>query len=406
MNSSIRSEGARFLSVTVLLTWVLAGCSSFRGTSRLASEGGIDECTWVLSGAGTPDQIQTVVADLEARAKSLGRPMVENGTALILYRGKASRVALASDLNGWNPSSDTLRRAAGTDFFYLRVTSDPMARIEYKLVVDSLWILDPTNQLTSRTGFGLNSELRMQRYVPPQEVEPRSNIPHGTIDTIQFASTILGRTHPVIVYSPPGEKKSLPILLVTDGGEYLELARMATIIDNVIDEGRVRSTMAAFVDPRTDIHDSRSSQRMEEYTLNHRFLSFLTDELLPFLRHRYPISDRPEMTGIMGASLGGLFSTYAMVARPDVFGCSAAQSPSFWWKSDSIFALLPSGKLPGKFYIDTGTIRDAGDRPGKMAGILSGRGSSVKYIEVPESHNWGNWRARIPTILEYFWPVL
>jgi enterochelin esterase-like enzyme len=393
------------LLLSVSTPWCLEGCSGSEGTTAAIPERKLADYVRIFSAGGNPALIAQAAAEVEARIQKSGGPLAEDSIAFLYYRGDARRVAFASDINSWNPAADTLIRSPGTAIFYLTVKLDPAARIEYKLVVDSVWALDPRNIFTSATGFGMNSELRFPRYVSPESLRPRADIPRGTIDTLQFTSEILHTTHPVMVYRPRAAGDTLPILIVTDGGEYLSLAGMATILDNCIGTARVRPFIAAFVDPRTDMRTSQTSRRMDEYSLNANFVSCLGKELLPFLRRRYNISDRPENTGIMGASLGGLAATYAALLHPDIFGRSAAQSPAFWWKSDSIFSFIPKERLPGKFYIDTGTIRDAGDRPGRMARALEERGCAVKFIEVPESHNWGNWKARIGTILEYFWPL-
>ena len=134
------------------------------------------------------------------------------------------------------------------------------------------------------------------------------------------------------------------------------------------------------------------------------FVSFIAGELRGSLLKKYRLSTTPESTGIMGASLGGLIATYAAFTRPDVFGLCAAQSPSFWWKKDSMIAIArESPKRNIKFYISTGTIRDAQEKAAKMKSVLDSKGYEVKYEEYPEGHNWVNWRARLAHLLEYFW---
>ena len=50
----------------------------------------------------------------------------------------------------------------------------------------------------------------------------------------------------------------------------------------------------------------------------------------------------------------------------------------------------------------TGTIHDTEASARKMKEILLDKGYRIKYIEVPEGHSWGNWRALLDDILEYF----
>lgn len=196
----------------------------------------------------------------------------------------------------------------------------------------------------------------------------------------------------------------LPTIFVTDGGEYLSLGQMNDVLDNLIAEGRVPPIIGVFVDPRTDPGDSRTNTRMTDYGMSDVFLAFLTDELRPYLATRYPIAAEPEQCAIMGASLGGLISTYAAYRRPDIFGLCAAQSPAYQYLRDSIFTVIePGDRKPFRMYLTTGTIHDAQDEARRMRSILAAKGYAFRYQESPEGHNWVNWRARFSDILIYFW---
>jgi enterochelin esterase-like enzyme len=342
-----------------------------------------------------------------ARAGRFGSGLVADSTVSFLYLGTAQRVGVPADFNGWRPAADTMRRIEGTDFFYLSKTIDIAARFEYKFAVDSTWILDPCNPRQAIGGYGPNSEIWMPAYRPPPEILPREGTPRGTIDTLEFSSRILGRTHPVFVYRPAGYARSLnqyPVIFVTDGGEYLSLALMNTIMDNLIADGAIPPIIGVFIDPRTDPSDSRTSTRMADYTFSDDFVRALTDELRPQLLARYRLLREPEQTAIVGASLGALIATYAAFTRPDIFGLCAAQSPAYDWQDDRMIALVASSpRKPFRIHIDTGTLRDAKEHAYIMRDTMQGKGYPVHYEEHPEGHNWVNWRARIGTFLRYFW---
>ena len=62
-----------------------------------------------------------------------------------------------------------------------------------------------------------------------------------------------------------------------------------------------------------------------------QFLKVLRDELIPFVEKNYPVNqDR----ALVGDSLGGLFSTYAMVHAPNLFSRFIIASPSLWWDNE------------------------------------------------------------------------
>lgn len=65
------------------------------------------------------------------------------------------------------------------------------------------------------------------------------------------------------------------------------------------------------------------------------FFGFLSSELLPFVRDRYPVDHRDQ--GILGISFGGLFATYCLVVHPGYFKRYVICSPSLWWDSGVAF---------------------------------------------------------------------
>lgn len=399
----------RFLSVALLLA-TAATTRSQSLASRDAKEVLGRPFTQILEDIQAADSASrhALVETLHAKMRSYGRAIVEDSTVYFAYFGHANRVAVPSDLNGWDPRADTMKRVGQTQLFVLSKHLPLAARFEYKFVVDSLWTLDPINQQQAIGGYGPNSEVWMPLYRPPKEIEFRPDIAHGKLDTLSIRSKILQRTHPVFVYLPAGYKTSspqhYPTLYVNDGGEYISLARMTNVLDNMIADGRIPPIVTVFIDPRTDIRDQSTSKRMLDYTLSDSYVRFLVEELRPLIAKRYGVESLPTHTGIMGASLGGLIATYAAFKRPDVFGLSAAQSPAYWWANDSIITLIAqSPRKEVKFYIDTGTIHDAQEKALELKSVLEEKGYPVHYEEHPEGHNWVNWRARISHILTYFW---
>jgi enterochelin esterase family protein len=398
----------KYLSTASLLTAATVQSQPSQAVSPLRAIG--ERFSDFLARIQTEADSATRSAQIKAfveRLNQYGKPYIEADTIHFLYQGKGRRIGIPSDLNGWNPTIDTMTRIPGTNLFHLAKVVDEAARFEYKLAVDSTWILDPLNRQQAIGGYGPNSEIWMPTYSPPREIEYRSDISHGTVDTFAMKSKLLKRTHPVFVYTPPGYRNSkqlYPSIYVTDGGEYITLALMLNVLDNLIAERRIRPIIAIFIDPRTDIRDSRTSKRMLDYSMSDTFVNFMITEVRAKMVRQYRLDIDPTRTAIMGASLGGLIATYAAYTRPDVFGLCAAQSPAYQWKNRGMIQMISDGqKKPIKIYLDTGTIRDAQDEARRMKAILEEKDYPLHYAEYPEAHNWVNWRARIDDILTYFW---
>lgn len=95
------------------------------------------------------------------------------------------------------------------------------------------------------------------------------------------------------------------------------------------------------------------------------YLRYLVEELKPAIDARYATRPGPEGTVVMGSSMGGLISLYALCEYPQVFGAAAALS-THWVGSFEANAALPLAAFnylrdhlpdPGthRLYMDRGT---------------------------------------------------
>lgn len=352
----------------------------------------------------TPDSINKSEIVTEFLVKNLF-PITEGNKIHFVFRGQGKVVAAPGELNGWNPELSLLSRIKGTDFFYRTDTLSIRGRAEYKIWVDSVWILDPLNPRKAKGGFGDNSDVWMPNYTPSKTADYNPDIAHGSNDTVWFESKILNRKHPVYIYRPFTMRyKNLPAVYVNDGGDYLSFAKMNNVLDNLIYEGKIKPVVGVFIDPRTDPKDSQTNKRMTDYSASQDYIKFLSDELIPFIDEKYFTSQNSKDRLIMGASLGGLISTFASYQRPDVFANSAAQSPAYLQANFEVIRMLTEGEYQDiNAYIDTGILYDTKTESRIVKALLLEKGIKLKYSEFPEGHNWTNWQSRLDDILIYFY---
>jgi predicted alpha/beta superfamily hydrolase len=103
------------------------------------------------------------------------------------------------------------------------------------------------------------------------------------------------------------------------------------------------------------------------------YLRFLVEELKPYVDSTYRTRPEPEFTSIMGSSMGGLISLYAISEYPDVFGSAACLSTHWTVENglgeayiSQVEAALPDPESH-KIYFDYGTEGlDADYEPGQM----------------------------------------
>ena len=120
-------------------------------------------------------------------------------------------------------------------------------------------------------------------------------------------------------------------------------------------------------------------------------------------------------TGLMGSSMGGGVSLYALFPRPDIFGFAGLMSPAFWWSEGTFLPWAAS--LPfvgGRIYMDVGD-NESREIPGQkevylndaiaMNALLRDKGytdETLRFIvEAGGSHEESAWARRLPEALRF-----
>ncbi len=334
-------------------------------------------------------------------------PVVEDSLITFFYRGAGKAVAVPGELNGWDPSEGMMRRVGSLDLFTRTDTLARKGRAEYKMWVDSVWMLDPANPRTSEGGVGSNSEVTMPDYeefvLPPDSLITS----RGTIDTLVVPGRALGHSHPVYLYKPKEiePRREYALIVVTDGQDYLRFARMAKLLDVFIQYHLMAPVVAAFVDPRSDTNDPKSNHRMEEYAASDDYLAYLADDVIPAVEKKVTISKNPQDHLILGASMGGIISTYAVLRRPDLFAKCLAQSPAYLQAKGKVIDMVKEGRpRKGTFLLQTGSLHDTQSEAMQVYEGLKKSGATVFLDIFPEGHNWKNWYNKLGGSLAYFFP--
>jgi predicted alpha/beta superfamily hydrolase len=142
------------------------------------------------------------------------------------------------------------------------------------------------------------------------------------------------------------------------------------------------------------------------------YLKFLVEVLKPWVDRNYRTKPDAPNTFIMGSSMGGLISVYALVEYPGVFGGAACVSTHWPAGNGAVIDYLAKHlPAPGahKFYFDFGTeTLDAGYEPYqrrmdavmKSAGYAEGRDWVARKFPGAE-HSEKYWRARVELPLEF-----
>ena len=169
----------------------------------------------------------------------------------------------------------------------------------------------------------------------------------------------LSRSRRIWIYLPPDyglvPGKHYPVLYMQDGQNLFD---PTTSFAGEWGVDEAMNKLAEEGDPGCIIVgiDNGGSHRIDEYApwVNPAYgggegidyIHFIVNTLKPFIDNNYTTLADREHTGIMGSSMGGLLSMYALIEYQDVFSKAGIFSPAFWFNGDkTIEHILNTGKL-------------------------------------------------------------
>jgi hypothetical protein len=186
-----------------------------------------------------------------------GNPVIHGNRATFVWEGD-SAPQLVSDLHGWDAKprhfkriSSTLKPASDRAFWSCSLTLPRDAYIEYKFYdpLSQEEFLDPLNTRTVSNGVGSrNNFFYMPETMPSPFYLRRADVRTGTLTRYRVDTDSLqdDGVRDVYLYKPPASQP-VPLLIVYDGYDYLHRARLATIVDNLIADRRIRPIAMAFL---------------------------------------------------------------------------------------------------------------------------------------------------------------
>lgn len=172
-------------------------------------------------------------------------------------------------------------------------------------------------------------------------------------------SAVLGEKRDLVIYLPEGYQNSqerYPVLYLTDGD--IQGAHTAGTIDYLAKfEQMPQMIVVGIVNPsETRARDltvtPAEKQNPNQLENADRFLGFVEQEVIPFVKQQYRTLDYQVLSG---TSHGGQFAINALVKRPGLFNDVIAISPSLYWNNQQLLGLaeqaLKNDQLLGRLYL-------------------------------------------------------
>jgi len=257
-----------------------------------------------------------------------------------------------------------------------------------------------------RWAVGANS-LLMMTGDPRRDVYPYFRGPAtGSFSPLmEIHSRILGRTHLVRAYLPPGYHgnplRRFPVLYMQDGKNLFFPEEAFGGKDWRVDEALGLLDAMGAVDPAVVV-GIHSSDRLGDYTKPgyEAYARSVVEEIKPEVDYRLRVVGGPEGTGVIGSSLGGVVSFFMAWEYPHVFGFAACMSSTFSHMDDLIDRVLTERTRKTKFYLDSGWPGDNYEVTLAMAMALKRRGYRPRedflHLVFPlEAHHEDAWGRRL-----------
>jgi enterochelin esterase-like enzyme len=250
----------------------------------------------------------------------------------------------------------------------------------------------------------------------------------GTLDIVHFKSRALNAVRTIRVWLPPrfSRHTRYTVLYLNDGqnlfgdgdpesggggwhvdetaARLIAAHQIVPLIVVGIDSGDDRSRAADYLPVADPFSGDPEASRTGEY------LTFLVDELIPFVDQKYPTRSEPASRGFGGSSYGAASAFYAIMARPGVFGRLLLESPSVGVGNNVLLDRARAySQWPERIVMGVGTDEGRGGRPSAVFQTLvdllhgAGLGDDRLKVVVQEGgrHNDESWAARLPDALAF-----
>jgi enterochelin esterase-like enzyme len=343
-------------------------------------------------------------------------PLVEGATCTFLWRGEADSVGVEHRMLGV-PIPLPLRRLKGTDLWYASVELPRGARVQYRILVrrgehvESM--NDPLNPRVVGDPVGSQSVLEADGYVTPDWTYPDPAAVAGELVDLRLPSRALRREAHVTLYIPSRMRRDrrMPLLVVHDGGDFLQYSSMAIVLDNLMHRRLMADCVVAFTHP---------GDRLREYAAGAAHSRFLTTELVPQIEGRLQLRGDPRGRVLMGASFGGVAALSAAFRAPGFYGALLLESPSlrfteatapgtFGEMFEPVVRFVNSvrakpSKITDRIFLTFGAFEPLAVPDRAMVEVLERMCDELRVVEALDGHNWINWRDRLLDGLGWLFP--
>lgn len=196
------------------------------------------------------------------------------------------------------------------------------------------------------------TEGNAENYVEDKATHPSFTIPRTEI--VEIKDTGTGRIYSLFIKTPKSYRKSpnknYPVIYLTDANYAFQIVSGATRYP--MNAGKMEEAFIVGISYEKD--SLGDSSRVRDYTpvkssqwrkvtgQAEQHMHFIANDVFSYMQKNYRV-DRNNSTFI-GNSLGGLFASYILINKPDMFKNYIIGSPSYWFDDQAFFSLEESAR--------------------------------------------------------------
>ena len=335
---------------------------------------------------------------------------------------------VAGEFNGWNERDPQYMMTSGPNGHSVVISGLSAGEYEYK-ITRGRWA---AVEGTATGGFVGNRTLNFQNGATEnisiagwEDIAGTPTITsHVRVLDSNFQIPQLNRLRRIWICFPPDyftTENYYPVVYMHDGQNVFN-AGTSFSGEWEVDEAMQNAVQQACSSAIVVAIDNGGGNRLDEYApwLNTQYneggqggqyVDFIVNTLKPYIDAEFRTLPQKENTAIMGSSLGGLISAYAIFTHPEVFGRAGIFSSAYWF-NPQIFDLAAShtAGAGNKIYHVCGTSEGNGSvltNQNDMIATLEGNGYSADQLigldDPNGAHSEWFWREEFPAA--YTWLI-
>lgn len=199
-------------------------------------------------------------------------------------------------------------------------------------------------------------------YLTIMNTNAQNNNLSKNVSTFTIDAPQLKTEKKIWVYLPEGYNNSsekYPVLYMHDGQNLFDGTTAYSgewRIDEQLDSIKAKTIVIGIEHGSDKRVDELSPYINEKYGGGNadNYLDFLVNTLKPYVDENYRTKKDRNNTAILGSSVGGLVSFYAILKYSKVFGKAGIFSPSFWFGEEIYDLMHNTPKLDAKIYFMAG----------------------------------------------------